>query len=156
MIGPDALARAIEAREKAGGDRPELVAGLVGPGSGRHAVPKAATAAGTSGANKAAPAKSIEEDLAIAKVAMERGLVTLAEVRESLQAQADFAAIGRPLPLGQVLVKRRAMDVDTFIDISREARERSVRCGSCAVLSLVPRPEEIPAGAVEGRCPRCG
>jgi tetratricopeptide (TPR) repeat protein len=97
-----------------------------------------------------------EEDLALAKVAIERGLITLDEVRECIQAQTDFRAIGRAIPLGQLLIRRRSIDVETFVDLAREVRSRQVRCPSCGTLSLVPRPEDVPRGASEGRCAKCG
>jgi len=211
VIGPDALSRAIEAKERGGASAGDLVEILVEQGAltraQQRALSEAARDAGRrraavkwaveqAGKSFEAPAEgdlpfvvenegawagvaeveippagaippppppaaapppnvAVEEDLAIAKIAMERGLVTLAEVRESLQAQADFAAIGRPLPLGQVLIKRRAIDIDTFVNLTREARARSVRCASCGVLSLLPRVRASGEALLEGRCPRC-
>lgn len=123
-----------------------------GPGSpGPSAVPSAAA-----GGGEPVPGSRAEEDLALARVAMERGLVTADEVREILGIQADFTAIGRAVPIGQLLIRRRLLDVETFVELAREVRRRAVRCPACRGLSLLPRPEAVPPEAEHGRCARCG
>jgi tetratricopeptide (TPR) repeat protein len=102
------------------------------------------------------PGSRAEEDLALARVAMERGLVTRDEVRTCLQIQSDFAAIGSSVPLGQLLIRRRLIDVETFVDLAREVRARAVRCPGCRVLSLLPTGGRLPDGASQGRCASCG
>ncbi|RME74017.1 MAG: serine/threonine-protein kinase, partial [Planctomycetota bacterium] len=95
-----------------------------------------------------------EEDLALARVAMERGLVDAEQVRTCLQIQADLAALGNAVPLGQLLIRRRLIDIETFVSLAQEVRERAVRCPGCRTLSLLPAGGRTRGG--RGRCASCG
>ncbi len=131
---------------------PEVLA-LPGGGPGRAAGPATTGAAGATAAAAPPRAEPVEDaDRAIARLALDRGLVSLAEVRHSLTALQDLAAIGKRLSLGQVLVKQRFLDVGEFLALKNEVDARLALCAACG------RPALVPLGPARGAiaCPRCG
>ena len=84
------------------------------------------------------------EDLILAELALERGLVTSDEVRACWEAQEEAAAVGHAVPLGQLLIKRRVLDVETFVALAQQVRD-CIRAGqqpSPALASLIRASED--------------
>lgn len=63
------------------------------------------------------------QDLRFGALAVSRGFITESQLAEALQQQRELLQQGRPVQLGQILLKRRWIDVDQFVTIVRSQIE---------------------------------
>jgi len=85
-------------------------------------------------------------------LAMDRGYVTLQQVDECLAEQKRLEADGQQMRLGQIMVRKRYLTTDQFLEILRMQEEMVRVCAVCNE-SLVLTPEQVKAPPP---CPRCG
>ncbi|MBI4612066.1 MAG: serine/threonine protein kinase, partial [Planctomycetes bacterium] len=92
------------------------------------------------------------EDILFANLAVSLGHVSLAELESCLAERGAFERRGQSMTLGQMLVKRKALPVSVFLDLSQKLEEQTLECFQCRHL-------ESGRGRSPGqafRCSQCG
>jgi tetratricopeptide (TPR) repeat protein len=92
------------------------------------------------------------KDKALAKILVKRKLLTSEQVSEGIKELKALAKRGKSLPLGQILIKKRYLDVHQFIQLYSEITDSLHSCPGCG------RHYVVELGEVEKRitCNKCG
>ncbi|MBI2933265.1 MAG: protein kinase [Planctomycetes bacterium] len=85
-------------------------------------------------------------------LAMERRYVTLSQVDECLAEQKRLEVEGQQMRLGQIMVRKRYLTTDQFLEVLRLQEERARVCTQCGETLALP-PEEVKNTPA---CPKCG
>ncbi len=88
------------------------------------------------------------DDERFARLAIERGIVTAAQIDAARAIQKDEASAGRNWTLGQILVRERALPAKALVEVLRQEKPRCWQCPRCLAT--------LADGEVEGGCKLCG
>lgn len=65
------------------------------------------------------------------QIALRLGYITPEELGESLREQQELGAAGSGLLLGQILLRRKALSVEEFLDVLHRQNKEVARCPGC-------------------------
>ena len=91
------------------------------------------------------------EDRILAKLAVKRCLASHEQVDECRKIRDEMAAHAKPMPLGQLLLKKRYIRSDDLMELLRELRLGTLSCWACG-FKFFSRPREKPRKV---SCPNC-
>ncbi|MBI4618074.1 MAG: serine/threonine protein kinase [Planctomycetes bacterium] len=76
-------------------------------------------------------ARRRQRDISLARIALEKRILTVGQVNEAIREQHALEAKGQRFYLGQILVKHGLIPAGRFVDLARELARLDLYCESC-------------------------